>query len=282
MADTDENGLIDPVSVENRITPKTKIIIPVHYGGHPCNLEAIADLAKKHGLVIIEDACHALGAKYRDSVVGACAHSDMAAFSFHPVKHITTGEGGMITTNSEELYRRLVLLRSHGITKDPELLEMKDEGPWHQEMQHLGFNYRLTDIQSTLGATQLKKLDDFVGRRKELARRYDEAFAGIEGIESLMEADGVSHSYHLYVVKLDDAKTRRRLFEHLLEKGVSCQVHYLPIHLQPYYRGLGFEEGECQRAENFYQRIISLPIYYELSNEEQDRIIELIRSFFDQ
>ena len=203
-------------------------------------------------------------------------------FSFHPVKHITTGEGGIITTNSKELYDKMRILRTHGITNDPAKFRENSHDPWHQEMQVLGYNYRLTDIQCALGVSQLKKADDFVKKRRLLAERYIKAFADVPGIETLKEPNGSWNSYHLFVIKVKDAKTRLQLFNHLAKDGVMCQVHYIPVYLHPYYQGLGFKKGLCPNAERFYQQIISLPLYPELSANNQERVIKNIIEFLNK
>ena len=275
-----ENGLLDEILLEERITEKTKIIIPVHYAGLPCEMEKIKEIAKKHNLVVIEDACHALGAGYKNSKIGDCAYSDMAVFSFHPVKHITTGEGGMITTNSEKLYKKLLLLRSHGITKNPEELENKEEGPWFYEMQELGYNYRITDIQCALGISQLEKIDEFIDKRRGIAKVYDEAFSKIEGIEIIPEAEGKKNAYHLYVIKVKDKNTRLDFFNYLKENDIFCQVHYIPVHWHPFYQKLGYKKEDCPKAGGFYERIISLPIYPGLKNNDLDKVINLVKKMY--
>ncbi len=280
FADINGQGLLDPAEIEPKITPHTKVIIPVHYGGLPCDLEAIHKIAEKHDLMVIEDACHALGARYKSSTIGDCRHSHMSCFSFHPVKHITTGEGGMITTNSKELYDRLLMLRTHGITKNAEKFVYQDEGSWHQEMQDLGYNYRITDFQCALGISQLMKVNAFVQKRRELASRYREALKKVPGLEIIDEKEGQLDSYHLFVIKVKDAKTRRELFDYLKERKIVCQVHYLPIYLHPYYRQKGYSQGLCPKAEQFYDGIISLPLYPSLTEPQQDRVITSIETFF--
>jgi len=276
----DGSGLIDPGEIEKTVTDKTKIIIPVHYGGLPCDMEEIQKIALDNDLIVIEDACHALGATYKDSKIGDCKYSDMAVFSFHPVKHITTGEGGMITTNNKEFYDKLVMLRSHGITRDPDKLQKKDEGPWYYEMQMLGFNYRLTDIQCALGLSQLKKIDRFVARRREIAKMYDDAFAGSDCISGPVKYDDRESAYHLYTIRLNGklADKRKEVFENLRANGIGVQVHYIPVNQQPYYQRM-FDLGESQNAENYYNTIMSLPIYCGLdfnnSLEKIKKIVEI-------
>lgn len=278
----EENGLIDDRLIEKSITSKTKIIIPVHYGGLPCDLKKIKAVAKKHGLIVIEDACHALGSRYMGSKIGDCSYSDMAVFSFHPVKHITTGEGGMITTNSKDLCEKLLLLRTHGITKDPEKLLNKNEGPWFYEMQKLGFNYRLTDFQCALGISQLNQINDFVEKRISIANKYNKAFLNDKNLEITKTPEGYKNAYHLYIIKVKDETIRLNLFNYLKEKGILCQVHYIPVYWHPYYQKLGYKKGVCPIAEQFYNQIISIPIYPELGNIEQAKIIEMIESFLEQ
>ena len=280
FADITEQGLIDPAEIEKKITPSTKIIIPVHYGGLPCDLEAIQKIAAKHNLIVIEDACHALGARYKESKIGDCTYSEISCFSFHPVKHITTGEGGMITTNSQDLYEKLLKLRTHGINRNPEQFWYKDEGQWHQEMQELGYNYRMTDFQCALGMSQLTKISSFVEKRRELANKYKEAFKNFPDLETLDEGKEQLNSYHLFVIKVKNGKIRRALFEYLKDRNILCQVHYLPIYLQPYYRQKGYKPRLCTKAEQFYEGIISLPIYPGLTDQEQNKVIVDVRRFF--
>jgi perosamine synthetase len=202
FVDIKENGLIDEKLIEDKITPETKIMIPVHLGGLPCDMKKIDAIAKRHKLIVIEDACHALGSEYLGTKIGDCKYSDMAVFSFHPVKHITTGEGGMITTNSKVYYEKLLLLRTHGITRDPHNLINKKEGLWFYEMQELGFNYRLTDFQSALGISQLNKVKEFIKKRITIAIKYDQAFSKIDGIEIIKTPEGCKNVYHLYTLKV--------------------------------------------------------------------------------
>lgn len=276
--DIDEQALINVEKIEEKITEKTKVIIPVHYTGLPCDMGKIKEIADKHGLVVIEDACHALGAKYRDSKVGDCKYSDMTVFSFHPVKQITTGEGGIITTSSKELYEKLLLLRNHGITKDPEDYINENQGGWYNEMQTIGYNYRITDLQCALGISQLKKLSWFIEKRRKIAKRYISAFKDNKNIEFIKENEGQFNSYHLFVIKV---KERLKLFNYLKERGVCCQVHYIPVYLHPYYQRLGYEKGLCKNAEEFYSGIMSLPMYPGLNEEEQEKVIKLINGFFE-
>lgn len=280
FVDIKNNGLIDENLIEKKITPKTKIMIPVHLGGLPCDMKKIKAIAKRHKLIVIEDACHALGSEYLGTKIGDCKYSDMAVFSFHPVKHITTGEGGMITTNSKELYEKLVLLRTHGITRDPAKLLNKNEGPWFYEMQDIGFNYRITDFQCALGISQLSKVKKFIEKRMEIAKTYDKALSKIKGIEVIKPPEGCKNAYHLYVIKVKNSETRLNLFNHLKSKGILCQVHYIPVYRHPYYQKLGYKKGICLKAEEFYEKIISLPMFYGLNIDEQKKVIKVIDNFY--
>lgn len=275
----EENGLIDERLIEKKITSKTRIVIPVHYGGLPCNLAKIHSIAKRHKLVVIEDACHALGSKYKGTKIGDCSYSDMAVFSFHPVKHITTGEGGMITTNSKLFYEKLLILRTHGITRDPSKLLNKSEGQWYYEMQDLGFNYRITDFQCALGISQLSKVKEYIGKRISLAKTYDNAFSNIKDIEVIIPPKGINNAYHLYIIKVKDKKTRLNLFNYMNRKGIYCQIHYIPVYWHPYYQKLGYKKGICPRAEEFYERIVSIPMFPSLTIIGQKKVITSIRTF---
>lgn len=280
FVDINNNGLIDESKIEEKITKKTKIIIPVHYTGLPCNLEKIREVANKHNLIIIEDACHALGAKYKDSKIGDCKYSDLAVFSFHPVKHITTGEGGIITTNSTEIYNKLLVLRTHGITNNPDNLFLKNNNPGYYEMQSLGYNYRITDIQCALGISQLKRIGEFVEKRRDIAKKYETAFATFDEIETIPENDEQFNSYHLFIIKVKNQEIRLNLFNHLKENGILCQVHYIPVYLHPYYQKLGYQKGICPNSELFYEKIVSLPLFPTLKEEEQYFVIKKIKEFF--
>jgi len=282
FCDIDGQGLIDPAKLGMKITEKTKAIIPVHYMGLPCNMSDIKKIANKHKLIIIEDACHALGARYLDSRIGDCKYSDMAVFSFHPVKLITTGEGGMITTNSKELYDRLLRLRNHGMIKNPEKMISKNEGPWFYEIPEFGYNYRITDFQCALGMSQLIKVDGFIKRRREIAAKYQAAFKGNKNIELITENPGQLNSYHLFVIKVKDKETRLSLFNHLKKNGIHCQVHYIPVYWHGCYEKRGYKRGLCKNAESFYERIISIPMYPGLTDDEQNSVIKVIGDFFEK
>ncbi len=254
-----------------------KVILPVHFAGQSCDMASIAALAKIYGIHVIEDASHALGGSYQGHKIGACKFSEMAIFSFHPVKMITTGEGGMVVTDRPDLYQKLKQLRSHGIVQDPSLVLKENPDPWDYEQQSLGFNYRLTDIQSALGFSQLQRLDQFVTRRQELFDRYQDRLQGLP-IQQPIALSQSSH--HLYVIrlKLDKiSRSKREVFSVLRERGIGVQIHYIPVHTQPYYRELGFDWGDFPEAESYYQEAISLPIHYDLSDEEQDYIIQTLK-----
>ncbi len=256
-----------------------KVIVPVHFAGQSCEMEAIAALARRYGIIVLEDAAHAIGASYRGRPVGSCAHSDLAIFSFHPVKIITTGEGGMVVTNRADLYERLLRLRSHGITRDPKHMEGESHGPWYYQQTELGWNYRLTDLQAALGESQMNKLDAFVARRRALALRYDELLRDLPLITPWQHSDTAS-AWHLYVIRLRLdllKKTRRQIVEELRAAGIGVQIHYIPVHTQPYYRRLGFKDGDFPEAEQYYAETISLPMFPGLTDAEQARAAETLK-----
>ncbi len=260
---------------------KIKGIIPVDFAGRPIDMEVCRNLADEFGIWIIEDACHAPGGFLRNSqgkkvVCGNGIYSDLAIFSFHPVKHIAAGEGGMITTNNKKLYDKLILLRTHGITKSHDLLH-ENHGGWYYEMQELGFNYRLTDFQAALGNSQLQRADEGLKRRREIAQTYFDAFRGKAFIK---RQSGVvpGHAYHLYIIEVD---RRKELYDYLRSKQIFAQIHYIPLHLMPYYRKLGWKPGDFPNAENYYRNCLSLPIYPTLSSEEQDYVIDCIFEFYE-
>lgn len=263
---------IDPADIRRRITSKTKAVIAVHLAGQPCDMDEIHKIAEEHGLIVIEDGAHALGAEYKGKKVGSL--SDLTTFSFHPVKPVTTGEGGMVMTDDEALYRRLCLLRSHGIQKNGSYLEQQD-GAWYYEQQMLGYNYRLSDIQCALGISQMQKLDSFIEKRKRLAGRYDEAFADREDILIPYQLEGTQSGWHLYIIQVPH-HDRRKVFEELREKGIGVNVHYIPVYKHPYYRTHGYADAYCENAEKLYENMLSLPIYPGLSFQEQDRVIDCV------
>ncbi len=271
---------IDATKIEAAITKNTKAIIPVHFAGFPVNLEIIQQLSKKYNLKVIEDSCHALGATYKNSLIGSCNYSDCSTFSFHPVKHIATGEGGMITTNSNDVYQKLLTLRTHGVTKDSDQL-MQNPGPWYYEMQTLGFNYRMTDIQAALGCSQLKKLTSFVKRRREIAKQYDAAFSGSDLIKPIKEHVNQLSSYHLYVVQIDFEtirKTKTEVMAILRDNGIGTQVHYIPIIDQPYYKEHVNVTGNFENCRTYYKQALSLPMYPLLDDDDVETVIKALKS----
>lgn len=255
-----------------------KVLVAVHFAGQSCDMDAISGLARKYNFKVIEDASHAIGGRWQGQAIGACAHSDMTVFSFHPVKIITTAEGGLVTTNDAEIATRLIELRSHGITRDKTRFVRQDQGQWYYEQLTLGFNYRMTELQAALGEAQLGRLDQFVAARHNLVERYNSGLADLP--LQLPWVDQRAYSaYHLYVIQLLDnaCLNRREFFDQLRAAGILVNVHYIPIHTQPYYQGLGFETGSFPNAEAYYERAISLPIYAELGVEEQDYIIAKLK-----
>ncbi|MBE1427342.1 UDP-4-amino-4,6-dideoxy-N-acetyl-beta-L-altrosamine transaminase [Desulfomicrobium macestii] len=261
-----------------------KIVIPVHLCGQPCNMTAIHALGERYGFKIIEDASHAIGGKFRGEFIGNCRYSDITIFSFHPVKIITTAEGGMATTNDARLAERMSLLRSHGITRDSGLMTHEPDGPWYYQQIDLGFNYRMTELQAALGVSQMKRLDEFVARRHALARRYDEMLAELPVVTPWQHPDSYS-GLHLYVIRLDPAQTGRRqlhVFESLRDQGIGVNVHYIPVHTQPFYRNLGFEPGDFPQAERYYAEAISLPMFHGMTEAQQDAVVEALRKAVQQ
>ena len=256
-----------------------KIVIPVHFAGQPCDMPAIHALSQQYGFKIIEDASHAIGASYSNIKVGACTLSDITVFSFHPVKIITTGEGGMALTNSEELAGRLRRLRTHGITSDKALMQARPENEiWNYQQIELGFNYRITDIQAALGLSQLSRLDDYVARRHDIAKRYDAELAQLP-ITTPWQSPQTYSSYHLYPIRINEAKankSQRQLYDALRKSGVAVNLHYIPVHRQPYYENLGFKAGDFTEAELFHREVISLPMYPALTDSDITTVIEAL------
>jgi UDP-4-amino-4,6-dideoxy-N-acetyl-beta-L-altrosamine transaminase len=257
-----------------------KVVIFVHLAGQPCDMKAVKELADEYNFAIIEDASHAIGSYYFNAPVGNCQFSDITVFSFHPVKIITSAEGGMAVTNSPELIEKLRLYRSHGITSIESKMIGESDGPWYYQQIALGFNYRLTDIQAALGTSQLSQINNFVSKRNEIAKRYDIAFEKCE-LTPLIPTDNCYSAYHLYIVLLadDNATRHKEIISKLRECNILAHVHYIPIHTQPYYQKLGFCVGDYPNAESYYQRAITLPLYPELSNDDQQYIINTIISF---
>lgn len=276
---------LDVAQLENKLelAEKTgklpKVVIPVHFAGQSCQMDRIRELSARYGFSVIEDASHAIGGKYKGHKIGSCVFSDMTVFSFHPVKIITTGEGGMVLTNRKDVYEKLIRLRSHGITRDPALMEGEADGPWYYQQIELGYNYRMTDIQAALGSSQIKRLDDFVLRRRWLVDRYDEAFASLPLMIPWQHPDCHS-AFHLYVIQLEldkIGKTRRQVFESLRQAGIGVNLHYIPVYLQPYYRSMGFEPGYCPEAERYYGAAISLPLFADMTEAQQHRVLAVLK-----
>ncbi|MCD6199549.1 MAG: DegT/DnrJ/EryC1/StrS family aminotransferase, partial [Deltaproteobacteria bacterium] len=276
-----------------KITPRTKAIIAVDYAGQPCEYDRLHDIADRNALTLVADGCHALGAEYKGKKVGSLA--DMTVFSFHPVKHITTGEGGMITTDNHEYAEKLRLFRNHGITRDPKQFAFSEEIsapsapssmlhapcalPFYYEMVDLGYNYRITDFQCALGISQLQKLPEFLERRREIAARYDEAFADKDTIQPLSVRPDASHAYHLYVIRLADGLDRALIFRELRDKGIGVNVHYIPVHLHPYYKEkFNTGKGSCPAAKAVYERIISLPMFPGMTDEDVEKVIGTVKN----
>ena len=279
FADIDEKTYnIDPADVERKITPRTKAIIPVHYTGQPCDMDSLSDIAGRHKLKLIADGAHAVGASYKGKAAGGLA--DMTTYSFHPVKQVTTGEGGAIVTADKKTYEALLAFRSHGITRDPAKL-LQNRGPWYYEQQTLGYNYRMTDFQAALGTSQLKKLPAFLQKRREFAQRYTEAFRELDGVIAPWQNPDGESAWHLYVLQLQLAKLdagRDEIFQELWNKGIGVNVHYIPVYLHPYYQQLGYKKGLCPKAELLYESIITLPLYPGLSDADAEYVIDSVRS----
>lgn len=268
---------IDPQAIKAHINKKTKAIIPVDFAGQPADLEQISHIAKEHHLIVIEDAAHALGATYKGRKVGSL--SDMTMFSFHPVKHITTGEGGIITTNNKDFYDSLLKFRNHGITRNPNKF-CRDEGPWYYEMQFLGYNYRMTDIQAALGISQWKKLECFIERRKRYVNMYNEAFQEMKQLSIPYQSEHSDSSWHLYIIRLrleHISVGRKEIFNALLKENIGVQVHYIPVYLQPYYQQLGYKKDLCPQAEKLYQTIITLPLFPAMSASDVEDVIKAVK-----
>ncbi|MFW6030245.1 MAG: DegT/DnrJ/EryC1/StrS family aminotransferase, partial [Halanaerobiales bacterium] len=285
FADIDKKTYnIDQEDIRKKITGNTKAIIPVHYTGQPCDMDKIKEIAKEKDLIVIEDGAHAIGATYKDQKIGSIG--DMTTFSFHPVKNMTTGEGGMITTDSQELYDKLIKFRTHGITKNDSDYINPSHGFWYHEQQELGYNYRITDIQAALGISQLEKLDKYLERRREIVKEYNKAFIDFEGIIIPDQLENTNSVWHLYVIQLHlEILTagRKEIFKDLRNKNLGVNVHYIPVYYHPYYQELGYEKGICPNAERLYERIITIPLYPKMSDQQVEEVInrtkEVIRKY---
>lgn len=283
FADIDaETFQISPESIEQHITSKTKAIIPVHYAGISCDMDAISKIAVRYHLTVIEDAAHAIGTAYKGRPIGSI--SDMTEFSFHPVKTITTGEGGAVTTNDKTLYQRLQLYRTHGITRDSALLTNRDQGSWYYEMLELGYNYRITDLQCALGVSQLNKLPKFKKRRKELVARYDRAFQDAELFSTQKNPKYSETTRHLYpiILNLDRLSAgRKEIFHALRAEGIGVNVHYIPVYWMPYYQKKGYQKGQCPTAEKVYEGLITLPLFPRMTDSDQEDVITAVRKVLE-
>ena len=258
---------------------KPKVVIPVHLAGQSCDMEAIKALADEYGFKIIEDASHATGADYKNTKVGSCRYSDMTVFSFHPVKIVTTGEGGVVLTNNKELYEKLKLYRSHGITRDSDLMTQEADGPWYYQQIELGFNYRMTDMQAALGCSQMDSLDEFVARRRYLVKRYNEKLKNLP-LRTPYQDETTNPSWHIYIIRVDFTKvklSKKEIFARMRDSGIVLNLHYIPVHTQPYYQKLGFQKGDFPVSEKYYEEAITLPLYYDLTDEQQDEVIEALK-----
>ena len=256
---------------------KPKVIIPVHFSGQPCDMAEIYRHAKEHDITIIEDASHAIGAEYQGDRIGSCKYSDMTVFSFHPVKIITTGEGGMVLTNDQDLYKQLKLLRVHGITRDVKQMSHND-GPWYYEQIALGYNYRMTDMQAALGRSQMERLPQFLERRRYLAKRYDELLKNLP-LTLPYQMESTNSSWHLYVVRLHQTVkiSKVEIFKRMAERGITLNLHYIPVHLHPYYKALGFSAGDFPMSEQYYDAVFTLPLYYGLTDAQQDMVVYALK-----
>ncbi|WP_394142018.1 UDP-4-amino-4,6-dideoxy-N-acetyl-beta-L-altrosamine transaminase [Vibrio chagasii] len=251
-----------------------KVVVPVHLCGQPCDMAAIGKLAKEYGFRVIEDASHAIGGRYQDQPIGNCEYSDITVFSFHPVKIVTTAEGGAALTNSKELADKMTLLRSHGITRDPELMQGESHGGWYYQQVDLGFNYRMTELQAALGVTQMQRLDEFVAARHVLSKRYNEILSALPIVLPYQLEDTYS-GLHLFVIRLkvdEISLTHKQVFDALRENGIGVNLHYIPVHTQPYYQSMGFSEGDYPESENYYKEAISLPMFHSMTIEQQDQV----------
>lgn len=269
---------IDINEIESKISEKTKAIVAVDFAGQPVNIDEINKIADEYNLKVVEDGAHSLGSIYKGNRVGAGV--DVTTFSFHPVKPITTGEGGMITTNNKEIYEKMIMFRSHGITRDTKKLINNEEGNWYYEQQYLGYNYRLTDIQAALGISQMKKIDGFISRRRSIVKQYNNAFEKMNGVITPTELGDRESGYHIYVIELNFEQikgTRKEIFEALQAENIGVNVHYIPVYMHPYYDELGYKKGLCPVAEKVYRGMITLPLYPSMSAKDIEDVIEAVR-----
>ena len=271
FADVNEDDLtIDPKEIKKKITKKTKAIVAIDFAGHPCEYDKILGIAKENNLLLIEDACHALGAEYKGKKIGSFA--DMTILSFHPVKHITTGEGGMVLTNNKNFYEKLRIIRNHGIEKKPK------KGGWYYEIAEPSFNFRITDFQCALGLSQLKKINKFLKKRRELAKKYQKELAGIEGLKLPVEKNYTKPAWHLYPVRV--AGDRRKFFDYLTKNRIGAQVHYMPLHMHPFYqKKFGYKERDFPVAEGYYKKAVTLPLFYGLTQKDFEKVIKIIKNY---
>lgn len=256
-----------------------KVVVPVHLAGQSCDMKRIHELSLEYGFSILEDASHAIGADYLGTKVGSCAYSDMAVFSFHPVKIITTGEGGMVLTNNDELYKKLCLYRSHGITRDASVMTHEADGPWYYQQLDLGYNYRMTELQAALGVSQMNRLDEFVNRRRYLVKRYNQLLQDLPVVTPQV-LKGANPSWHLYMVRVDFNRAKLdkvQFFAEMKKRGIVLNLHYIPVHTQPYYQKLGFKQGDFPKSEKYYEEIFTLPLYYDLTEEQQDDVVTALQ-----
>lgn len=268
---------------QNNCLPK--VVIPVHFSGQSCDMQAIKMLANEYGFHIIEDASHAIGGRYLNKPIGSCEFSDITIFSFHPVKIITTGEGGLVLTNNTEIADKVNLLRTHGVTRDVDKMQGLSDGAWYYQQIDLGFNYRITDLQCALGLSQLKRLDSFVARRNDLAKKYNMLLKNLPLVLPAVKSDTNYSAFHLYVIQIDEQKTpttRLQVFNFLRQNGIGVNVHYIPVHTQPYYRCLGFLPGQFPQAEQYYARAISIPMYSKMTDAEQITVAQVLERAFSE
>lgn len=283
FADIDEETYnIDPKEIEKALTPKTKAVVAVDYTGQVVDLDAIMETCHKQNVVVIEDAAHSIGTLYKGRPIGSIA--DMTTFSFHPVKTVTAGEGGAVLTDNEEYYKKLLLYRSHGMTRDQAQMTKESEGGWYYQMIDLGYNYRMTDMQAALLISQLEKLPMFSKRRKEIVARYNEAFSRIPELTVQQELEGSDSTRHLYILRIKPEKLRidrRGFFDALAAENIMCNVHYIPIYLQPYYQEMGYPKGLCPKAEKLYSEMMSLPLYYAMTDQDVEDVITAVQKIVD-